>query len=134
MAGDETVRDGSGRERRRAFRRSLPFGRGAVLLVGDRAHIVGVADVSETGAYLTTRAPVATGESHLLKLLILPDRVEVTLRAEVVRVAQSSDESLGHPRGVAVRFVEPDEESVAHLRAFVAREPRRPGRGPSRRA
>ena len=37
-------------DRRRAFRRKLPFGRGAVLMVGERAHIVGLADVSVTGA------------------------------------------------------------------------------------
>jgi hypothetical protein len=126
MAGDEVVRDGSGGERRRAFRRRLPFGRGAVLVVGERAHIVGVADVSVTGAYLTTRAPVSPGETHLLKMLILPDRVEVALKAEIVRVAQSVHESPDHPRGVAVRFLDPDERAVARLRAFVAREPKRP--------
>jgi hypothetical protein len=134
QAVDETVTDGSGSERRRAFRRKLPFGRGAVLVVGDRAHIVGVADVSVTGAYLTTRAPVSAGETHLLKLLLLPARVEVSLPAEVVRVSIAAHESADHPRGVAVRFVDVDEASGEQLRAFVAREPRRRppgGRGPS---
>ncbi len=124
--GHEIVTDDSGSERRRAFRRKLPFGRGAVLLVGARAHIVGVADVSVTGAYLSTRAPVAVGETHLLKLLILPERVELALRAEVVRVAQAEHESPQHPRGVAVRFLEPEPDSLARLQAFVAREPKRP--------
>jgi len=123
--GHEVVIDGSEAERRRAFRRKLPFGRGAVLLVGERAHIVGLADVSVTGAYLSTHAPVAVGETHLLKLLILPERVELALQAEVVRVAQAEHESPRHPRGVAVRFLELDPDSLARLSAFVAREPKR---------
>jgi hypothetical protein len=123
--GYEVVTDGSGAERRRAFRRTLPFGRGAVLVVGERAHIVGLADVSVTGAYLSTHAPVAVGETHVLKLLILPERVELALQAEVVRVAQAEHESPQHPRGVAVRFLEPDPDSLARLQAFVAREPKR---------
>src|SRR5262245_41366420 len=105
---EERVVDAAGNERRRAFRRKLPFGRGAVLLVGERAHIVGVADVSVSGAYLTTRAPVGVGETHVLRLLLLPDTVEVELRAEIVRVAQADHESHAHPRGVAVRFLEPN--------------------------
>ena len=124
-AGHEVVTDDSGSERRRAFRRQLPFGRGAVLLVGERAHIVGVADVSVTGAYLSTHAPVAVGETHVLKLLILPERVELALRAEVVRVAQAAHESPQHPRGVAVRFLDTDPDSLSRLSAFVAREPKR---------
>ena len=123
--GHEVVTDSSGSERRRAFRRKLPFGRGAVLLVGERAHIVGVADVSVTGAYLSTHAPVAVGETHVLKLLILPERVELALQAEVVRVAQAEHETPRHPRGVAVRFLEHDPDSLARLSAFVAREPKR---------
>ena len=109
----------------RAFRRKLPFGRGAVLVVGERAHIVGIADVSVTGAYLTTRAPVAAGETHVLKVLLLPARVEVALRVEIVRVSLADHESPDHPRGVAVRFVDLDETSRALLEAFVTREPRR---------
>jgi len=123
-SGDEVVIDSSGSERRRAFRRKLPFGRGAVLMVGKRAHIVGIADVSVTGAYLTTRAPVSAGETHVLKVLILPARVEVALRVEIVRVSLAHHESSDHPRGVAVRFAGLDETSRVRLEAFVAREPR----------
>jgi hypothetical protein len=118
---EERVVDSSGAERRRALRRKLPFGRGAVLLVGERAHIVGLADLSVTGAYLTTRASVAKGESHTLRLLLLPDRTPLDLRAEVVRVAQAEHESPQHPRGVAVRFVEPGDDAVRKLQAFIAR-------------
>ena len=125
MAGDEGVTDGSGAEKRRAYRRKLPFGRGAVLSVGERAHIVGLADVSITGAYLTARAPVAPGETHVLKLLLLPARMEIALKVEVVRVSLADPESPDHPRGVAVRFLEVDETSRDLLQAFVAREPRR---------
>ena len=120
---DEVVTDEQGRERRRAFRRKLPFGRGAVLVVGERAHIVGVADVSVTGAYLTTRARVAVGDLPVLKLLLVSERVELALRAEVVRVAQADHESPDHPRGVAVRFRDVDAGDAERLRAFVSREP-----------
>jgi PilZ domain len=116
----ESVVDDEGNERRRALRRKLPFGRGAVLMVRNRAHIVGLADVSITGAYLTTRAPVDVGETHLLRLLLLPDTVEVELRVEIVRLAQSDHESTAHPRGVAVRFLEPDSISIRRLQAFIA--------------
>ena len=125
-AGDEAGVDGSGEERRRAFRRKLPFGRGAVLSVGGRAHIVGLADVSVTGAYLTARVPVAAGETHLLRLLLLPARMEVALKVEVVRVSLVDPESPDHPRGVAVRFLDVDERSRDLLQAFVTHEPRRP--------
>jgi hypothetical protein len=119
--GEERVTDASGNERRRAFRRRLPFGRGAVLMIGGRAHIVGLADVSVTGAYLTTRAPVSVGDAHLLRLLLLPDTVEVELPVEIVRVAQADVESPDHPRGVAVRFLELNEKAARQLRGFIAR-------------
>ena len=125
-AGDEPAAGGSGAERRRAYRRKLPFGRGAILSVGDRAHIVGLADISTTGAYLVARVPVAAGETHLLKVLLLPTRVEIALKVEVVRVSLADPESPDHPRGVAVRFLELDERSREVLEAFVARQPRRP--------
>jgi len=125
MAGDEVVIDTAGDPRRRALRRKLPCGRAAVLLVGERAHIVGVADLSVSGAYLTTRAPVSAGETHVLKVLLMPARVEVALRAEIVRVSLADHESLDHPRGVAVRIVELDERSRALVESFVTREPRR---------
>lgn len=120
-AGEERVTDASGAERRRAFRRRLPFGRGAVLAVGDRAHIVGLADVSVTGAYLSTRAPVSVGDTHRLRLLLLPDTVELELQVEIVRIAQVELESPDHPRGVAVRFLDEDEKIMTQLRAFIAR-------------
>lgn len=132
-AGDQAVRaeDGSvteppDAERRRAFRRKLPFGRGAILSVHDRDHIVGLADISVTGAYLTARAPVKAGEVHLLKVLLLPSRIELALNVEVVRVSLVDPESPNHPRGVAVRFVDVDERQLSLLQAFVAREPPRP--------
>ena len=126
MAGEKDADNGSSGERRRAFRRKLPFGRGAILSVGGRAHIVGLADVSVTGAYLTARVPVAAGETHLLKLLLLPMRRELVLKVEVVRVSLADPESPDHPRGVAVRFLDLDEGSRDLLQAFVAHEPRRP--------
>ncbi|MCG6921722.1 MAG: PilZ domain-containing protein [Acidobacteriota bacterium] len=110
-------------ERRRALRRKLPFGRGAILEVGERTHIVGLADVSVTGAYLTTRAPLSVGDTHRLRLLMVPERIEMTLQAEVVRVAQSEHESTDHPRGVAVRFLDVDDDVRERLQVYVARGP-----------
>ena len=110
-------------ERRRALRRKLPFGRGAILEVGERTHIVGLADVSVTGAYLTTRAPLSVGDTHRLRLLMVPERIEMTLRAEVVRVSQSEHESTDHPRGVAVRFLDVDDDARERLQVYVARGP-----------
>jgi hypothetical protein len=119
---DPTDEAGGDAERRKSSRRRLPFGRGALLDVDGRTHIVGVADVSVAGAYLSTRAPVAVGETHRLRILILPGHVELVLPAEVVRVSLSAHESNDHPRGVAVRFRELDEESRRRLEAFVSRE------------
>jgi hypothetical protein len=124
-AEDDGMGDQPGEERRRALRRRLPFGRGAILSVRDRTHIVGLADVSVTGAYLTARAPVEPGEIHFLKVLLLPSRIEIALKVEVVRVSMADPESPNHPRGVAVRFVDVDERQLALLQAFVAREPPR---------
>ena len=117
---EERVVDEDGNERRRALRRKLPFGRGAVLMAGGRTHIVGLADVSVTGAYLTTRAPVEAGEVHVLRLLLFPDTVETELRVQVVRVSLEEHESKQHPRGVAVRFLGLDEAAVRKLKAFIA--------------
>ncbi len=115
--------EGADSERRRALRRKLPFGRGAILQVGERTHIVGLADVSVTGAYLTTRAPLSVGDTYVLRLLMVPERIEMALRAEVVRVAQSDHESTDHPRGVAVRFLEVDDDARERLQIYVARGP-----------
>jgi len=117
---EERVVDEDGNERKRALRRKLPFGRGAVLMAAGRTHIVGLADVSVTGAYLTTRAPFEAGEVHVLRLLLFPDTVETELRVQVVRVSLQEHESKQHPRGVAVRFLELDEAAVRKLKALIA--------------
>jgi PilZ domain len=116
---EERVVDEDGNERKRALRRKLPFGRGAVLRAAGRNHIVGLADVSITGAYLTTRAPLEAGEVHVLRLLLFRDTVETELRVQVVRVSREEHESK-HPRGVAVRFLELDETVVRKLKGFIA--------------
>ena len=116
---EERVVDEDGNERKRALRRRLPFGRGAVLMAAGRTHIVGLADVSVTGAYLTTRAPVEAGEVHVLRLLLFRDTVETELRVQVVRVSRQEHESK-HPRGVAVRFLELDAAATRKLKAFIA--------------
>jgi len=118
-AGEDA--DGGGSERRRAYRRRVPCGRGALLEVAGRNHIVGLADVSVTGAYITTRAPLAVGEVHALTILVLPDRFELSLRSLVVRIALGEEESPSHPRGVALHFVDPDAATRALLQRFVGR-------------
>jgi hypothetical protein len=74
-----------------------------VLKVDGRNHIVAVVDVSVGGAYLATRAQVTPARSLCLTLR-LPSGVELLLTCEIVRVSQQTDESQGHPRGIAVRF------------------------------
>jgi len=123
--GSDAVADdgqADGVNRRRARRRQMPFGRAAVLTVRGRDHIVGLADVSVTGAYLRTRVSLAIGDEPVLKLLVLPERVELRLPGRVVRVSQPGEESSHHTRGVAVHFLEMDDESRARLAAFVGRE------------
>ena len=103
----------------RAFRRRLPLGRAAVLVADGRSHIVGLADISVTGAFLITKARLSTEKEHVLMLVPLPSRVELRLPVRIVRVAQSGVESVHHPHGVAVRFGEIDAIRRGMLEAFV---------------
>jgi hypothetical protein len=119
VAGQDDDDGEGGAERRRAYRRQMPFGRGAVLVVGDRAHIVGVADLSVTGAYLRMRLALQVGDVHLLKILTPPERTELRLQARVVRLSLAQDEGSHHTRGVAVHFVDVDPQTRARLKAFV---------------
>ncbi len=118
VAGQDAA-DAGDPERRRAYRKQMPFGRGAVLVVGDRAHIVGIADLSVTGAYLRMRLALRVGDVHLLKMLLVPERTELRLRVRVVRVSLEQDESNHHTRGVAVHFLDVSPEERARLQAFV---------------
>jgi hypothetical protein len=114
---------GARRRRDRAPRRKMSLGRGAILVAAGRAHIVGIADVSVSGAYLTTSAPVGAGDTCVLKLSPVKGRVQLALRVRVVRVAQSGEESGHHPRGVAVQFLEIDAPTLELLETFVGRGP-----------
>jgi hypothetical protein len=110
-----------GAERRRAQRRELPFGRGAVLSCGGRNHIVGLADVSVTGAYVTTQAPLAEGALCTLAISIPFDHPELRLQALVVRVVEPTKWPQARRRGLALQFEDVDEASLARLRVFVER-------------
>ncbi|MCG6926608.1 MAG: PilZ domain-containing protein [Acidobacteria bacterium] len=113
--------DARGAERRQWTRRALPFGRGAVLEIGERSHVVGLGDLSEGGALLLTRASAAVGESAVLKLSMISHRAEVKLRCTVIRVvAGPSGDS---QRGLGVRFDDPDDQVRGSIAAFVARDP-----------
>lgn len=109
----------------RARRRKLPFGRAAVLVVAGREHIVGLADVSATGAFLITRARFPIGQEVVLKVMPLPGRREVSLPARVVRIAQSGEASPQHIHGVAVQFAALDLRTREVLEDFVNQVPKR---------
>ena len=113
--------DDPGAEKRQWTRRALAFGRGAVLEIGDRSHIVGLGDLSEGGALLITRASAPVGETVRLRLSMIASRAEVTLPGTVVRIvaAPSGDSQ----RGLGVRFDDLDDEVRAAIAAFVARDP-----------
>jgi hypothetical protein len=101
----------------------MSLGRGGVLIVDGQTHIVGIADVSVSGAYLTTGAPVVAGDTCVLKLTPMKGRIQLAVRVRVVRVAQSGEESDHHPRGVAVQFLETDPDTLDLLDRFVGRGP-----------
>jgi Tfp pilus assembly protein PilZ len=123
--GDADTPDGegnaSGVEKRQWFRRTLPFGWGAVLEIGDRSHIVGLRDLSEGGALILTRAVASVGDTALLKLSVVSRRAETALPCTVVRLVTAEGD--GSQRGLAVRFDDPDGEVRASIAAFVARAP-----------
>jgi hypothetical protein len=103
----------------RAARRKLPFGRGATLVVGDRTHIVGLSDLSATGAYLVAGIPVSVGDELVLKLFALPGQAGLSVRVRVVRVARSNEEQQHHLGGLAVEFLDLDEAGRARIEGFV---------------
>lgn len=102
----------------RAPRRKLPMGRGARLVVRGSTHLVGLGDVSVSGAYLITRVPTNVGEEHELRLLLVPNLTELVLRARVVRVVQRDQVTL-HPQGLAVQFLDLDPATLVQLEGFV---------------
>ena len=109
----------------RARRRKLPFGRAAVLAVDGRDHIVGLADVSATGAFLITRTRFPIGQEVVVKVMPIPGRREVRLPARIVRIAQTGEESPQHPHGVAVQFAGLDLRTREILEDFVNQVPKR---------
>ncbi len=115
--GDGNEGGGTSGHRLRAPRRKLPLGRGGTLLIDGRTHIVGLADLSATGAYLITRVHLRLGEE--VRLVLLPGGGELAVRAQVVRVVQDGKEDDHHPRGVAVHFLDLDRATRARLEAFV---------------
>ena len=103
----------------RADRRRLPIGRAATLTIGARTHIVGLSDLSASGAYLITSAPAGEGEQHALQLFALPGRAGLVVQARVVRVVKDGVERDHHPCGLAVEFVGLDEAGRSRVESFV---------------
>jgi hypothetical protein len=91
------------------------------------SHIVGLVDLSEGGAYVASRAPVAPGQQIALKLLLTLG-VAVVLPAEVVRVATRREGPDAYPPGIAIRFLKMDAGLRARLARFVEEGRRRAGR------
>lgn len=118
--GSGPASPGHGRKLKpRADRRKLPLGRGATLVVGERTHIVGLSDLSGTGAYLVTSAAAAVGDELVLRLFVLPGSSALAVRARVVRVVAGGQEQDHPSRGLAVEFVGVDEEGRARLESYV---------------
>jgi hypothetical protein len=82
-----------------------------------------MADVSVTGAYLTTRAPVVEGALYELRVAPVPGHVQLGVRVRAVRIVQSGEESGHHPRGVAVEFVGLEPGTRELLASYVGRGP-----------
>ncbi len=105
--------------RRGASRRKLPLGRGARLVVNQRTHIVGLGDLSATGAYLITRTDAQVGDEHEV-FITAPGLLDIRLRARVVRAVRAGEEGHTRPQGLAVQFLDMDKDTRARLEAFVA--------------
>jgi hypothetical protein len=110
----EDAQDGS--ERRRNPRRKLPFGRSAVLRIGERDHVVALVDVSRGGACVATRTPIPEDAPLLLKLLLPSQGVELRLPCQLVRIIPHH---YGRQPGVALRFVSVAADATRRLDQFV---------------
>ena len=114
---------GSARGPTRAPRRRLPMGRGARLVVRGSTHLVGLGDVSVSGAYLITRLSLTVGDEPELRLLMVPSLTELVLKTRVVRLIPR-DQATHHPQGVAVQFLDMEPSMRVELEAFAqARRP-----------
>jgi hypothetical protein len=122
MLADNGGRQGGGEHdglRPRAARRRLPLGRGATLTVGTRTHIVGLSDLSATGAYLVTGVSVAVGDELALHLFAVPGGAALSVRVRVVRVVRDGLEKDHHPCGLAVEFVGLGDDGRQRIESYV---------------
>jgi hypothetical protein len=113
-AEESEAKDGS--ERRRNPRRKLPFGRSAVLRIGERDHVVALVDVSRGGACVATRTPIPPDAPLTLKLLLPSQGVELRLPCELVRIIPHH---YGRQPGIALRFSEVTSDALRRLDQFV---------------
>jgi hypothetical protein len=110
----DDAEDGS--ERRRNPRRKLPFGRSAVLRIGQRDHVVALVDVSRGGACVATRTPIPEGAPLLLKVLLPSQGIELRMPCELVRIIPHH---YGRQPGVALRFEALGADVLRRLDQFV---------------
>lgn len=117
MFRDLETSPNAGDDRRRTPRRTLPFGRSALLEVDGRDHVASLVDISRGGAHIATRAEIPAGASLCLKLWLPSSGGELRLPIELLRVMP---QSAGRLAGIAVRFAELAAEAAQRLETFVA--------------
>lgn len=111
--------DENGSDRRESPRRELPFGRGVILVVAGREHVVRLVDLSRGGAFLSTgkALEVPAGSALCLRLRVGSLASELRLACQLLRVIPQRS---GHAAGVAVRFQDLAPETLERLDRFVA--------------
>ncbi len=116
------------RERRQCRRRVLPFVRSAVLELEGKNHIVAVADISSTGAFLSTSLEANANRLLRLKVILPGETRDVQIDCRVVRRSETPDVETGRPPGLAIRFEGLEPAIRRRLEEFTAESPvgRRP--------
>jgi hypothetical protein len=86
--------------------------------VGEKSHVVAVADLSPEGAFLATRAQVQPGQSLTLRVVVPRDGRVMSLPCQVVRQSERAESGAGRRAGVAVRFKGPSAAAVHRMEEF----------------
>jgi hypothetical protein len=102
-------------ERRHARRRNVPYLRSGVLETGERSHLVVIVDLSAEGAYLSTRIEAPATAALRLRTVMPNSGRSVALPCEVVWSCERFDVASGRPAGMAVRFLDVDDETRREL-------------------
>jgi hypothetical protein len=101
-------------DRRGSRRRRISYVKSAVLEVGQRRHIVALADLAPQGAFLRGAIEIDDDQELMLRLVLPRHSREVSIPCRLLRRDDHFDPSTGRPAGVAVRF-EGVKPSLARL-------------------